>query len=534
MITVGPRVALEVIDWGGRGTPLVFLAGGGNTAHVFDTFAPQFTDDFHVVGITRRGFGAAAGAPPAADLDTLVADVTAALDSLRLEKVVLVGHSIAGEEMTRFAEQHGAWCEGLVYLDAAYDRSGIDSLASRQPPAPAPRISAEDTASFASIRALYARVMGVEMPESEIRATERFDAANRYRGSVTSNVLKARLASGKQVARYDRVHCRALAVYALADSVVDVVPYYEELDAAGRAQAGSLLAFVRDVVADSRARITRLPQFQVVDVHHSNHYVFLQHPSEVARAMRKFLMKAQSRIPKRLGLRIALVPSLGATFLVALHSAAEVPPTIVLDPGHPSEVSGGATIQNGTSEVHIAWQVAQRLATLLRAHGYRVVVTKPGERVSVTNVERARIGNAAGAALIVRLHCDASKDSGFAIYHPDRQGRAHGKTGPSAEVMRLSAAAAESMHVSMSQLLAGKLKDGGVRGDSRTAVGEQQGALTGSIFSEVPVVLIEMVTLSNAHDAAFIKTAPGQSLMAQAIALGVARFVPASNSPRLR
>jgi len=29
--------------------------------------------------------------------------------------------------------------------------------------------------------------------------------------------------------------------------------------------------------------------FQVVDVHHSNHYVFLQHPREVAEVMRKFL-----------------------------------------------------------------------------------------------------------------------------------------------------------------------------------------------------------------------------------------------------
>lgn len=289
MIPIGPGVALEVVDWGGGGAPLVFLAGLGNTAHVFDTFAPQFTDHFHVVGITRRGFGASASAPPPNDLDTLVADVAAVIDSLRLGRVVLVGHSIAGEEMTRFAQQHGARCAGLIYLDAAYDRSGIDTLASKQPPAPAPRISAADTASFASVSALYARVMGVEEPESDIRATERFDTSNRYRGSVTPDSLKARIASGKQVAQYDRNHCRALAVYAVPDSVADAVPYYKELDAAGRAQAESLLRFVQAVVADSRARIGRLPNYQVVDVHGSNHYVFLQHPREVAQAMRTFL-----------------------------------------------------------------------------------------------------------------------------------------------------------------------------------------------------------------------------------------------------
>lgn len=209
-------------------------------------------------------------------------------------------------------------------------------------------------------------------------------------------------------------------------------------------------------------------------------------------------------------------------------------PTIVIDPGHPSEVSSGATLQNGTSEAHVAWVVAGRLATLLTAEGYHVVRTKDAEGTMVTNIERARIGNASRAALVVRLHCDASADSGFAIYHPDQQGRAHGRTGPSEAVMRASAAAADSMHVSMARLLDGKLKDGGVRGDSRTAVGEQQGALTGSVFSEVPVVLIEMVTLSNKHDAAFIKAAAGQSLMARAIASGVARYVPAANSPKVR
>ena len=157
-----------------------------------------------------------------------------------------------------------------------------------------------------------------------------------------------------------------------------------------------------------------------------------------------------------------------------------------------------------------------RLARLLRAHGYTVVMTKPAERTNVSNAERARIGNAAKAALVVRLHCDESPDSGFAIYHPDRQGASHGHTGPSAAVMRASAAAAESLHVSMARLLAGKLKDGGVRGDSKTAIESQQGALTGSILSEVPIVLIEMVTLSNRHDASFIEEAKGQSLMAQA------------------
>jgi hypothetical protein len=49
-VTVVENVELEVLDWGGSGRALVFLAGLGNTAHVFDEFAPKLTPDYHVYG----------------------------------------------------------------------------------------------------------------------------------------------------------------------------------------------------------------------------------------------------------------------------------------------------------------------------------------------------------------------------------------------------------------------------------------------------------------------------------------------------
>ncbi|HEY2459427.1 MAG TPA: hypothetical protein VGI16_01400, partial [Candidatus Acidoferrum sp.] len=51
-ITVEDNVKLEVLDWGGSGRPLVLLAGLGDTAHVFDKFAPKLTPTYHVYGIT--------------------------------------------------------------------------------------------------------------------------------------------------------------------------------------------------------------------------------------------------------------------------------------------------------------------------------------------------------------------------------------------------------------------------------------------------------------------------------------------------
>lgn len=200
-------------------------------------------------------------------------------------------------------------------------------------------------------------------------------------------------------------------------------------------------------------------------------------------------------------------------------------PVVCIDPGHPSETSDGKVIQNGTSEVHIAWVVGLKLKTLLEAQGFKVIMTKAREDQVVTNKERAMIANLAKAGLMIRLHCDASTDSGYAIYSPDRQGTVQGVTGPTQEVITQSKIAADIVHKGMAQVLDGVLKDGGVRGDSKTFVGSKQGALTGSIFSQVPAVLVEMVVLSNALDAEFIKTEDGQMKMAKAIAEGIKLYL---------
>lgn len=54
-VTVAENVRLETLDWSGRGRPIILLAGGGNTAHVFDDFALKLRGRYHVYGVTRRG-----------------------------------------------------------------------------------------------------------------------------------------------------------------------------------------------------------------------------------------------------------------------------------------------------------------------------------------------------------------------------------------------------------------------------------------------------------------------------------------------
>jgi N-acetylmuramoyl-L-alanine amidase len=219
---------------------------------------------------------------------------------------------------------------------------------------------------------------------------------------------------------------------------------------------------------------------------------------------------------------------------VPVPSAAPIPleralPVVCVDAGHPNTFNAATDVQNGTSEVHINWQVAVKLQRILKEKGFGVLMTKNAEMQYVENKDRGLACNA--AALAVHLHCESTPGSGFALYYPARVGTFeyhndpdNGFKGPSPQVMTGSKALAEAMSAGMRATLAGELPQRGVYDESHTAVGESQGALTFSIFSKVPTITIEMVVLSNKKDAAYIKADAWQEKMAQAIAAGIAAY----------
>jgi pimeloyl-ACP methyl ester carboxylesterase len=125
-VTVEPDVKLEVIDWGGSGRPLVLLAALGADAHIFTDFAPKLAAKYHVYGITRRGFGASSIPASGYSADRLGDDVLAVIDFLKLDRPVLVGHSMAGSELSSIGSRHPEKVAGLVYLEAAYSYAYYD------------------------------------------------------------------------------------------------------------------------------------------------------------------------------------------------------------------------------------------------------------------------------------------------------------------------------------------------------------------------------------------------------------------------
>ncbi len=289
-VAVASNVRLHYLDFGGTGQPLVLLAGNSNSAHVFESFAPRLTDRFRVIALTRRGFGASSQPADGYDTRTLAEDVRIALDSLGLARVHLVGHSLAGDEMTRLAGDHPDRVARLVYLDAGYDRVAIRDLFVAHPPPPPPALTAADVGSRAGFARYLERVKGVRLPDAELGATFRFAGDGSVLAEVTPPEVYVAIVAGVESPDYARVSAPALAIYAVDTTAAYLAPWLTA-GAPGWAEAEALWTTVfQPFYAAERARFAReVPGGAVLELDGANHYVFLSDPDRVAAAIRAFL-----------------------------------------------------------------------------------------------------------------------------------------------------------------------------------------------------------------------------------------------------
>ncbi|HMK05483.1 MAG TPA: alpha/beta hydrolase [Ferruginibacter sp.] len=287
-VAVEPGVKLELLDWGGKGEPLLFLAGLGNTAHVFEEFAPQFTNEYHVMALTRRGFGASSQPGAGYDAATLAKDILTLIDSLKIERITLIGHSIAGEEMTKFAGLYPTRVNKLVYLDAAADRTALGEMLAKAPAFP--QMKKEDSASISTVQKFMLRVYGIRVSESELRAGAVFAKDGRYVKDITADSIYGIIMAGIEKPNYKAIQAPALSFFAEPDSVRDMVNFYDELDSAGRNSAMELFTlfqtYGRQQIDKFKAEVKA---GQVIVLPRAHHYVFVSNPKQVSDGMRKFL-----------------------------------------------------------------------------------------------------------------------------------------------------------------------------------------------------------------------------------------------------
>jgi pimeloyl-ACP methyl ester carboxylesterase len=289
MVTVEPGVQLEVLDWGGTGEPMVLLAGLGDNAHIFDHFAHQFTDRFHVIGITRRGFGRSSQPAEGYDVATRARDDIKVLDHLKIPKAVFVGHSFAGDELSELGAAYPDRVAKLVYLDALeYGRPW-----STLPQPPMPEFADADLTSVERYAAAEARKLGYRKPMSAVRDQLRTDAAGKVVDAVSPPDIGKKMLQGSRQAQYERIQAPVLGIFVPLPPKDRTVyaPYYAELDGDKQREFDACVEKLRKWQADAIQRLrTGVKNSRVVELHGSNHYVFIRDEAQVVREMRKFLL----------------------------------------------------------------------------------------------------------------------------------------------------------------------------------------------------------------------------------------------------
>jgi non-heme chloroperoxidase len=103
----GP-IDLYYTDYG-SGTPVVLIHGYPLSGRAWDKQVPPLLAAGHrVIAYDRRGSGASSQPAGGYDWDTFAADLAALIDTLGLDHVTLVGHSMGTGEVTRYLSTYGS------------------------------------------------------------------------------------------------------------------------------------------------------------------------------------------------------------------------------------------------------------------------------------------------------------------------------------------------------------------------------------------------------------------------------------------
>lgn len=297
---------LNVLDWGGKGEAMIFLNGWGDSAHCFDDLAPKFTDRFHCIGFTRRGYGLSDKPKRGYDMSTLTSEVRGFMDAENIRRAVLVGHSAAGVLMSGTASRWPDRIDKIVYLDAIYDYglpeyAAVGRTASKiQFPTPGPKDFASLNAyrqfsNLSFIAGFPAKPFWSNALETEMRDLVTVDRKGvvhlRTSPAQEANWFGELMASlQKSDIDYSKVHCPCLAFVGINDLSTEMIPPMPEsaraalesfaLNALLPFQAASVHKFEQGI---AHGRLIAMP-----DTHH---YCFVQRLDQVTASMREFLLK---------------------------------------------------------------------------------------------------------------------------------------------------------------------------------------------------------------------------------------------------
>jgi pimeloyl-ACP methyl ester carboxylesterase len=308
-------VRLHYLDWGGKGETILFLHGFGDTPHVFDELAPKFTNQFHVLAVARRGHGQSEIPDSGYDTATRVEDIRQFLVALKIPRAVLVGHSMAGGELTLLAGTHPEQVIKLVYLDAVFDTERRLDMARRGPPEMNP--TQADIESLESLRRWVKRMNNGWSDAWEATLREHFspDGKTFLNSEERNKAMGTMIAEGTEVRQdYTKIKSPSLNI-TVVGFPSNMVNHFKSLPEPKRKAVDEFLNLVNQAKEKEIERFRKeLPGARIVVLTNADHHCFIDREEEVLREMRAFLAPAspppvQISLPLPVDLEVPMPPT---------------------------------------------------------------------------------------------------------------------------------------------------------------------------------------------------------------------------------
>jgi esterase len=113
------------LDWGGSGTPILLLHGGGINAHTWDCVAVMLGERFRCIALDQRGHGDSEWSPVVNYCNAAhLGDIEGFVETIELKRPIIVGQSMGGLNAIAYATRHSDQIRAMVIVDVAPEISG--------------------------------------------------------------------------------------------------------------------------------------------------------------------------------------------------------------------------------------------------------------------------------------------------------------------------------------------------------------------------------------------------------------------------
>jgi pimeloyl-ACP methyl ester carboxylesterase len=267
---------LTVQRHGERGSPIILVPGLASGGWVWDDLVGRLKADHVLFVVTLAGFDGTK--PPEGDkpmLDQADASLLELIRTQRLDRPVLVGHSLGGTLSIRFAQRHPDQLSGVVAVDGLPVFPGTENLPPDKRAGMAERLRQQMASltkeQFAAQQLQFMKLVGVmdEKRASELaEGTARSDqaAVARYMSEVAAFDLREQLPSIKV-------------------PVLEICPH-------NAADVSPFRPMTESQAADYyRSLLKGTPDVEVVTIAPSRHFVMFDQPAALADQVKQFVTK---------------------------------------------------------------------------------------------------------------------------------------------------------------------------------------------------------------------------------------------------